>query len=74
LSKTGGIDLSYEIPIGGSNNPNVDLAVLVLAYPAHFALLQCPQELDLHRRRYLPNFVEKERSTLRSLKKPRAVL
>ena len=63
-----------QVAVGGGQHANVDLAVLVFADAPDFALLQRSQELDLHTRRDLADFIEQQRPAIGRLEEARTVL
>src|SRR6266516_1847576 len=57
-------DERLQILVGGSDDPDVHLDVLVTAYPLELPFLQDPQELHLHGWRDLADLVQEERATV----------
>ena len=51
--------------IGGREDPDVDLDRLGRPDSGHHALLKRPEDFRLGRKRHIPNFVEKQRPTVR---------
>src|SRR3954462_13089715 len=66
-------DAVGEIAVGGGHDAYVDAPALVLADAANLALLQRPQQLDLHTRGDLADFVEQQRAAVRRLEQPGTV-
>src|SRR3954464_7196534 len=66
-------DAVGEIAVGGGHDAYVDAPALVLADASNLALLQGPQELDLHGGGHLADFVEQQRSAVRRFEQPWAV-
>ena len=56
-------DLVEQVPVGRRDETDIDGSRLGFAEADHLALLNDAQELDLHRRRDLPDLIQKERAT-----------
>ena len=67
-------DVLEEIPVRGRDEADIDGPHPGVAETHHLALLDDAQEFDLHRRRDVPDFIQKERAPRRRLKDPEAVL
>ena len=59
-----------QILIGRRDNPHINFQVVLSADALKLALLQDTQQLDLHRRRNLPNLIQKKRPSIRLLEFP----
>src|SRR5262249_29219887 len=59
LAEAAGGDLGLEVAVRGGNQSHVELAPLEGADRTEFALLDDPEELDLHVERQIANLVEK---------------
>lgn len=60
LPEAGSVNLRVQVGVRRGDHPGVDRAAAVLANPAHLAILERTQELDLHRRRHVPELVEQQ--------------
>ena len=63
-----------QVAIRGRQHTNVDRPRAVLTDAPHLALLQHAQQLDLHGRRHIANFIEEQRAAIRGFEESRAVL
>ena len=66
-------DQFVESPIGGRDQPDIDLAGAIGAQALDLAVLQDPKQLGLDRQRQLTDLVEQEGATLGSLEATRAI-
>src|SRR5207245_8304766 len=57
-------DERLQILVGGADDPDVHLDVLVPTHPLEFPFLQDPQELHLHGRRDLADLIQEERAAV----------
>ena len=48
LAEGSGLDVGLEVAVGGGQDPDLDLDLLRAPDRSHPALLENPQELDLH--------------------------
>src|SRR5207245_8129420 len=55
---------ALQILIGRRDNPHINFQVVLSADALKLALLQDTQQLDLHRRRNLPNLIKKKRRSV----------
>ena len=62
---------SAQVAIGGCDEAHIHLDRARAAQSLKFAFLQDAQELDLYGRRYISNFIEKERAFIGQLELPR---
>src|ERR1700723_2045565 len=67
-------DALFEVCIGGCNDADVDLEVLVAAQALHLALLEEAENLALEGKRHIADFIEEERATMRRVDAPDARL
>jgi hypothetical protein len=68
------VHIGEQIAIGRRQHPHVDRPRPVLAHAPHLALLQDAQQLYLHRRRHVANFIEKQRAAIGRLEQAGAIL
>lgn len=59
-----GVDHALQIPVSRAYDPEVHRDRRFAAYANDLTLVQNAQELPLHRRRHVPDFVEKQRSAV----------
>lgn len=71
FAKCLGADHGFQIPVGRRDHPHICLDGLAAPDPVELALLQHPQQLDLHRQRHIADFVEEEGAPWASSKRPR---
>jgi len=62
LRKRPSLDLGFEIGVGRRDDPHVHLAIGRRPDAADLALLEHPQEPDLHRGAHLADLVEEDRA------------
>src|SRR6266404_300767 len=74
LAETTLVDLLLQVPIGCSDDPNINFARARIPDPFKFLLLQYAQQLRLHRKRYLADLVEKQRAAVCQFEAARLVL
>ena len=63
----------FEIPVRGRDDPDIELPDLGIPDPAAFPFLEETEQLDLHRRRDLSDFVEKGRAAVGGLEDARMI-
>jgi hypothetical protein len=66
-------DLNDEIPVRGRDETDIDRTSLGLAESHHLAFLNGPQELDLHRRRDVADFIQEQCAALRRFEDAEAI-
>src|SRR5438876_10712913 len=59
----------FEVAICRRNHAYIDSNFLIAAHRTNFLLLQHAQQFSLHLERELTNFIQKDRATVRGLKK-----
>jgi hypothetical protein len=60
LSKAAGSDFVLKVPVGGGHHPHINAYRLAAADRVDLALLQHPQQLDLHVQRQVADFIEED--------------
>ena len=68
LAKTSGIHLCGKIAMSRRNQPDINRDGLVAADTLNFALLNRTQQTNLHHRRDIANFIEKQRAAIGNFK------
>ena len=54
----------FQIAMGGHDHPHVYPQRFVAANALHFAFFQYAQQLGLHRRRHIADFIQKQRAAI----------
>ena len=60
----------FQRPIGGGDQPHVDIDRVALPHVLDAPFLEHPQQFDLHRHRHIADFVEKQRAAIGLFKGP----
>jgi hypothetical protein len=73
LSERSVEDILSEVSVGGGDDSYIHASGAVLANPSDLALLEDPEELDLHAVRDFPDFVQEEGSLVGGFEESRSV-
>src|SRR4029077_17059634 len=74
LAETAFGDLFVKLFVGGSDDSDVDVALLVAAYGTDFAFLEHAVQLHLHGQAHITDLVHEQRTAVSSLEKSLAIL